>query len=176
MAELVGVDHRVDRLDHAFGHVEPEHADHPAVCVVDHGPRLAVDPGQPEGGVEHPAAAEQAEQEPQDPVPPGQRAPNRLRLAAAIPVEDDVGRDHAKQRAHVAARGRLEEPARELLPGGPSGRGRRDIARLPSGGDALARPREDLPAVRLGLAGDRGDLRVAVPERLTQHEHRPLGR
>src|SRR6202020_2692347 len=53
MAKLVRVDHRVDRLDHAFGHVEPEHADHPSVGVVDHRPRLAVDPGQPERGVEH---------------------------------------------------------------------------------------------------------------------------
>ena len=54
MAELVGIDHGVHRLDHAASDVELEHADHAAAGVVQHGTRLAVDPGQPEGGAEDP--------------------------------------------------------------------------------------------------------------------------
>ena len=60
MTKLVGIDHRADRLDHAVGDVELDHADHAPFGVVHHGARLAVDPGQPEGGAEDPAPAEQA--------------------------------------------------------------------------------------------------------------------
>src|SRR5215469_11964235 len=44
------------------------------------------------------------------------------------------------------------------------------------GGGALPGPGEDLTAVHLGLAGDPRHIRVAVPEHLAQHEHRPLHR
>src|SRR4029453_6312654 len=88
------------------------------------------------------------------------RLPDRLRLAAAAPVEHHVGREHAEQRVHVAARGGLEEPAGQFLAFRPPRRRRRTVARLPSGGDALPGPGEDLPAVHLGLAGDPRPLRA----------------
>jgi hypothetical protein len=89
-------------------------------------------------------------------------------------MEYHVGREHAEQRVHVAARGGLEEPAGELLAFGPPRRGRCAVARRPAGGDAPPGAGEDLPAVHLGLAGGPGHLWVAVPEHLAQQEHRPL--
>jgi len=115
MAELVGIHHRADRLDHACGDVQHEHVDHALFGVVHHSAWLAVDPGQPKGGAEDLAPAEEAEEQPHDAFPPGQRSPERLRLATAVPVEHDVGCEHAEQRVHVAARGGLEEPAGELF-------------------------------------------------------------
>ena len=63
MAELVRVDDGVDRLDDAASGVELDHAEHEPVGVVQHRPRMAVDPGQPKGDTERPAAAEQARQQ-----------------------------------------------------------------------------------------------------------------
>jgi hypothetical protein len=176
VTELVGIDHDADRLDHSVGQLESEHGKHPPFCVVPDRARLAVDPGQPERSAQEPAAAEQAGQKPGDRLPAVQRRADRLRLAAAVPVEHHVRGQHAEQRVHVAAVGGLEEPAGEFLAFGPSRRGRGAAARLPSGGDTLPGAGEDLPAVHLRLAGDRRHIRVAVPERLAQHEHRPLRR
>jgi hypothetical protein len=176
MTELVGIDHAVDLLDHAVGDVELQHADHAPFGVVHDRSRLAVDPGQPQGRAGDTAPAEQGDEHPHDRLPPGQRLPDRLRLAAPVPVGHHVGREHAEQRVHVAARGGLEEPAGEFLALRPPGRGRRGGARLPPRGDALAGAGEDLPAVHLGLADDPRHVRVAVPEHLAQHEHRPLHR
>ena len=50
MAKLVGVDHGADRLDNALGGAQLDHTDHARFGVVELGARLAVDPGQPEGG------------------------------------------------------------------------------------------------------------------------------
>ena len=58
---------------------------------------------------------EQADEHPRDVLPPGQRLPDRLRLAAAVRVQRHVGREHAEQRVHVTARGGLEEPAGEFF-------------------------------------------------------------
>jgi hypothetical protein len=123
MTKLVGIDHGPDRLDHAVGDVELDHADHAPLGVVQHGARLAVDPGQPEGDAEDPGPAEQADEQPHDALPPAQRLPDRPRLAATVPVEHHVGREHAEQRVHVAARGGLEEPAGEFLAFRPARRG-----------------------------------------------------
>jgi hypothetical protein len=43
--ELIGVDHRPDRLNYAVGDVEGQDVDHEAFGVVGHHARLAVDPG-----------------------------------------------------------------------------------------------------------------------------------
>ena len=51
VGKLVGIDHGVDRLDHAVGDVEREHADHAPFGVIGHRAGLAIDPGQPEGCV-----------------------------------------------------------------------------------------------------------------------------
>jgi hypothetical protein len=176
MSKLVGVDHGADRLDHAVGHLKPEHGEHPPRGVVPDRARLAVDPGQPERSAQGPAPAEETGQQPGDPFPPVQRRADRLRLAAAVGVEHHVGREHAEQRVHVAARRGLEEPAGQLLAFRPPPRGQCAVTCLPSGGDVLPGAGEDLPAVHLGLAGDPRHIRVAVPEHLAQHEHRPLHR
>src|SRR6266545_8402595 len=47
VTKLVRVGHSADSLDHAVGDVELDHADHAPCGVVQHGARLAVDPGQP---------------------------------------------------------------------------------------------------------------------------------
>jgi hypothetical protein len=83
-----------------------------------------------------------------------QRRADRLGLAAAVPVDHHVGREHAKQRVHVAAGGGLEEPAGQFLAFRPPHHGRGAVERLPSGDDALPGAGEDLPAVHLGLADD----------------------
>ena len=99
MTKLVGIDHSADRLDHAVGDVEFHDGDHAPFGVVYHGARLAVDPGQPEGAAKHTAAAEDAGDRPHDGLPPGQRLPDRLRPAAAVPVEHHVGRVHVPARS-----------------------------------------------------------------------------
>jgi hypothetical protein len=40
MTELVGVEDRVDRLDHAVGDIELDHADYEPFGVVHHGARV----------------------------------------------------------------------------------------------------------------------------------------
>jgi len=176
MTELVRIDHTKDRLDHAVGHLKLEHGEHPPRRVVPDRARLAVDPGQPDGDAEDAAPAEEPDQQPGGWLPSVQRRGDRLRLAATVPVNHHIRRQHAEKRVHVAARGGLEEPAGEFLAFGPPRRGRRAVAHRPFGGDALPGAGEDLPAVHLGLAGDPGHVRVAVAEHLAQHEHRPLHR
>jgi hypothetical protein len=82
-------------------------------------------------------------------------------------VEHHVGREHAEQRVHLAARGGLEESAGEFLAFRPPRRWQCALAGLPSGGDALPGAGEDLPAVHLGLADDPRYIRVKVAQILT---------
>ena len=176
MPELVRVDDGPDHLDQAVGDVQYEHADHAALRVVDDRARLAVDPGQLAACAQLLTAAVQPEQESGDPVRSGQRGEQRLPLAAAVADHDDVGREQIEQAGQVAAARGGEEPAGHLV----ALRGRCLEAWLAGAGPALVDvapgPDEDLAAVRLGLAGDLGDLLVVVAEHLVQQEHRALGR
>ena len=113
-AELVGINDGADRLDEAVGDVEFDHADYAPLGIVDNRAGLAVDPGRPNGGLAESRPAEQAGDQRNDALPPDHRFPDRLRLAAAVPVDDHVRRQHAEQRIHVAARRRLEESAGEF--------------------------------------------------------------
>jgi hypothetical protein len=115
MLELVGVDHGADRLDQAVGDVEGEHADHPAVGVVDHRAGLAVDHGRLAVGALLAAPAEQPEQEPGDAVRPVRRIAQRPPLASAVADHDHVGGEKLQQALEVASPGRVEEAAGHLV-------------------------------------------------------------
>src|SRR5262249_3080017 len=149
MAELIRIDHGVYRLDKAIGDLKLDDADNTSFGVVEHGARLAVDPGKPGGDAEDRDSAEQAEDHPRDALASGDRLPECLRLASAIPVQHDVRREHPEKRLHVASCGGIEEPAGQVLTLGSPCLGRHDIRRLPRGGDAPLGTREDLPAVHL---------------------------
>src|SRR5208282_4144684 len=69
VAKLVGVDDGPKRLHHAAGDLELDHGDHAPLGVVQHGAGLAVDPGQPQRGVQEPATAENAGDQPHDALP-----------------------------------------------------------------------------------------------------------
>ena len=113
----------------------------------------------------------QGEQVAQDLLPADQRTPQRRCLAATVGPGDHVLGQHPLQRRHVAGQGGLQEPLHELA--ALLGRGGEPRAR---GGDMLLRPAVQLPDVRLVHLEDLRDLAVAVTERLSQHEHRPLRR
>jgi hypothetical protein len=171
MLELVGVDHGAHRLHQAVGDVEGEHADHPALGVVDHRTRLAVDHGRHGVGALFLRPAEQPEQEPGDPVRAVRGLAPGQALAAAVADHDHVGRQEFEQPVDVTAAHDVEEPAGHLialLTGGLVPR----LALV----DVVPGAGEDLTAVRLGLAGDLGDLRVSVTEHLVQQEHGTFGR
>ena len=92
-------------------------------------------------------------------------------LPPPSPTMTTSGATISSRAAHVAALGGGEEPAGHflaLLAGSVEAR----LAVV----DVMAGPGQDLAAVRLGLAGDAGDLLVVVPEHLVQQEHRPFGR
>jgi hypothetical protein len=171
MLELVGVDHGTDHLHSAVGDVEREDAAHPAVGVVGHCPRLAVDQSRLGVGVVLLRPAEQPEQEPGDPVRPVQRLAPGGALAAAVTDHDHVRGEEFEQAVEVTAAGGVEEPAGHLVA-------------LLAGGlepwlalvDVVPGAGEDLTAVRLGLAGDLGDLGVVVAEDLVEQEHGTFGR
>ena len=171
MAELVGVDHGADGLHHPVGDVDGQDGDHPAFAVIGHRAWLAVDPGQLDADAERDEPADQPEDEPGHPVAAEQRRAHGLGLAAAVAHHDHIGRQRFEQPGQVAARGGGEEAAGHLLallPGGLEAR-LALVHVVPGAG-------EDLPTVRLGLAGDPGDLAVVVAEHLVQQEHGPLGR
>ena len=92
-------------------------------------------------------------------------------FAAAVADHDDVGRQEVQQATQVAALDRVEEPAGHLVAllarGLEPGLALVDV--VPGAG-------EDLPAVRLGLPGDLGDLGVVVAEDLVEQEHGSFGR
>ncbi len=176
VAELVRVDHGADRLDLPVGDVEGEHVDHPSLGVVGDRAGLAVDPGRPLRRTEQAAPAEQAAEQPQHRLPPDEWLTERLRLAAAVAVEDHVRGEQAEQRVQVAAFSGGEEPAGEFLAFRAAGRLGRTVGPRVGGGDVLAGPGEDLPAVHLALARGPGDGRVVVSEHLAEHEHRPFHR
>jgi len=96
MLELVGIDHGADRLHQAVGDVERYHAGHPALDVVDHRARLAVDQGWLPVRAVLLAAAEQPEDKPGDPVRPVQCLTPGLALAAAVAHHHHVGREQAQ--------------------------------------------------------------------------------
>jgi hypothetical protein len=171
MVELVGVDHRSDRLHHAVGDVEGEDVDDAVFGVVGDRSRLVVDPGQLDVGTHLRPPACQPEHEPRDLFRPMDRFGRRPGLAAAVADHDHVGGEQFEQAGQVAAVGCGEEPAGHL-------------ATLLAGGlktglalvDVAPGAEEDLPAVGLGLAGDVRDLLIVVAEHLVQQEHRAFGR
>ena len=168
MTKLVGIDHRAARLDHASAtSSSTTPTTRPSVSYI-------TAPGWP---LTQASRWEAPRVRPRRSRPTSSRM-TRCRPASGFPITcalppppvgHHVGREHAEQRVHVAARGGLEEPAGEFLAFLPPGRGWRAVARLPSGGDALPGAGEDVPAVHLGLAGDPRHIRVAVPEHLAQH-------
>jgi hypothetical protein len=168
--ELVGVDHGADRLHHAVGDVECEDTGHPAFGVVGHRARLAVDQGRHNVTAVVLRPAEQPQQEPGDPFRSVQRLAQRLALAAAVSDRDHVGGEEFEERVEVAATHGVEEAAGHLVA---------LLARGVEPGlafvDVVAGAGEDLAAVRLGLAGDLGDLAVVVAEDLVQQEHGAFG-
>lgn len=171
MVQLVGVDDGPDRLHQAVGDVQDEHVDHAALAIVGDRTRLAVDPGWLDADAHLRGPSMQAKQELGHPFGSRQRLGQRPGLAATVADHDHVRREQFEQGGHVAALGGGEEPAGHLLAllaGGVEAR----LAVI----DVMAGPDQDLAAVRLGLAGDAGDLLVVVPEHLVQQEHRPFGR
>jgi len=97
MTELVGIDHSADHLDHAVGHLKLEHGKHPPAASYPTAPGWPLTQAAA-GTCPRPAPAEQAGQQPGDPLPPVQRHADRLRLTAAVRVEHHVGGEHAEQR------------------------------------------------------------------------------
>ena len=92
-------------------------------------------------------------------------------LAAAVADHGHVGSQEVQQAAEITAADRIEEAAGHLvtlLAGGLEPR----LALV----DVMPGAGEDLPAVRLGLAGDLGDLGVVVAEDLVEQEHGAFGR
>jgi len=171
MPELVGVDYGPDRLHQAVGDVEGPDSGHPAFAVVGHRTGLAIDQGRHGVGAVLLRAAEQPEHEPGDPDRPVQRLAPGAALAAAVADRDHVGGEELQQAVQVTAADRLEEPAGYLVTLLARGLEARlaVVHVLPGAG-------EDLPAVRLGFAGDLGDLLVVVAEHLVQQEDGTFGR
>jgi hypothetical protein len=168
--KLVGVDHRTDRLHQAVGDVEGEDACHPAFGVVDHGARLPVHQGRHAVDALLLRAAEQPDHEPGDPLRPVHRLAQSPALASAVADRHHVGGEKFEQRAQVAAARSVEEAAGHLvalLAGGVEPR----FALI----DMVPGTDEDLTAVRLGLAGDLGDLGVVIAEDLAEQEYRAFG-
>src|SRR6266699_5629395 len=163
MVQLVGVDDGPDRLHQAVGDVQYEYVDHAALAIVGDPARLAVDPGWLDVDAHLRGPAVQPEHEPDHLFGPDQRLGDRPGLAAAVADHDHVRREQFEQAGHVAAFGGGEKPAGHLLAllaGGVEAR----LAVV----DVVTGPGQDLAAVRLGLAGDAGDLLVVVTEHLVQ--------
>jgi hypothetical protein len=171
VVQLVGVEDGPDRLHPAVGDVEGEHVDDPVLRVVSNGPGLAVDVGWLDADAHLRRPAVQPEQQPGHSFGSGDRLGRCPGLAAAVAHHNHVGREQFQQAAEVAAGRRLEKPVGDLvalLAGGVEAR----LAVV----DVVPGPGQDLAAVRLGLAGDAGDLLVVVAEHLVQQEHRSFGR
>jgi hypothetical protein len=169
--ELVRVEDGLDRLDQAVGDIEGEDVDDPVLSVVGDRAGLAVDPARLDPGAHLRTAAGQPEHEPGYLLPPVERPGRGPRLAAAIAHHGHVRCEHLEQGVHVTALGGSEESPGHLFALGPGGiEARLALVHVAPGA------REDLPAVRLGLAGDPGDLPVVVAEHLMQQEHGTLGR
>ena len=93
------------------------------------------------------------------------------RLAAAVAVDDDVGRQHLLERSEVSTFGRGEEALDELVTLLPRG-----FEPRPALVDVPPRTDVELPAVVLGSVDDPGDLVVAVVEDLAEEEDGALDR
>jgi hypothetical protein len=121
------------------------------------GPGLPVDRRRSQG--RHPQllrSTSKAAEQPDDPRSAEDGPRERGRLAAAVAVRDDVGREQAEQYFAVALRGRGEEPPGELLL--PLARGIEPrLLRI----DLRSGAHSDLAAVVLGLADDTRDLVVS---------------
>jgi hypothetical protein len=167
--KLVGVEDGPDRLDQAVGDIEGKDVDDPVLSVIGDRAGLAVDPARLDPGTHLRTAAGQPEHEPGHLLPPVKWPGRGPRLAAAIADHGHVGREHLEQGVHVTALGGGEESPGHLLALRPGGiEARLAVVHVAPGAC------EDLPAVRLGLAGDLGDLPVVVAEHLMQQEHGAL--
>ena len=172
VTQLVGVGDHPDGLDLAVEHVERDDHDQAAVGVPGQHARLPVHPGRRQHGAQLQGPLDLDADQLGHLLAPVQRSDERdLALAAAVPVEQHVRGQPLEQAAHVAAARHGQEQGGELLALGP---GR--LEPRPSLVDAAAGPGEHLPAGGLGLAGDAGDLAVAVAEYLAEQEHGALGR
>src|SRR5262245_30408290 len=116
VGELVGVRDDAHGLDLAVGDIERDDGRRPAVGVARQAPRAAVDihglqrdPGGAALGPRDP------DHETRDVVAAVERAARRLRLAAAVGVDHDVGREQLDQAVGVAALGGLDESLGQLL-------------------------------------------------------------
>jgi hypothetical protein len=170
MLELVRIEDGPDCLDHTVGDVEGEDVDDPLIGVIGDRAGLAVDPGQIDPGSHLRTTAGQPEHEPGHLLPPMDRAGRGPGLAAAIAHHDHVWRQHLEQGVHVAAGSGGKETTGHLLALGAGG-----VETWLALVDMVPGPGQDLAAVRLGLAGDLGDLPVVVAEHLMQQEHGALG-
>jgi len=171
MLELVGVDDGADHLDQAVGDVQGEDGDHAAFAVVGDSARLTVDHGRHAVAALLLRPAEQPEEEPGDPFRPIQRLAQGLALVAAVADRDHVRREQLQQCVKVTAADGFEEAAGHLvalLAGGVEP----GLAHV----NVVPGPGGDLPAVRLGLAGDLGDLPEVVGEDLVEQENGAFGR
>src|SRR5215510_5885595 len=118
VAELVRVGDGPDRDDLATGDVERDDEHRPRRAIEEHSTRLTVDLSHPPlDRAERfgPIVAE----EPDDPFPPVHRARESRAFAAAVGVEDDVGREQIHKPAHRAGAGRFEETPRQFVASGP---------------------------------------------------------
>jgi hypothetical protein len=75
--QLIGIHNGTDGLHRAVGDVYGEYADHPVVSVVCHRSRVAVDPGELDHRASGAKTADQAKQEPGDPLGAVQGAAER---------------------------------------------------------------------------------------------------
>ena len=91
------------------------------------------------------------------------------RLAAVVGVEDRVLGEQLLEGLQVALLGGREEPLQQGVARGFVG-----VEPRPARLEVLARPRHELPRVRLGPLDDRGDVRVLVPEGVAQQVGRSL--
>jgi hypothetical protein len=172
VTELLGIGDCANRLHQPVGDVERDGQDDPSVIVEEQGSGLSVKfhEAKLRGTQLFPPATKAAHQ-PAHTFTPMHRVQERGGLPSAVAVRDDVSREQLNESLGVSISDRLEEPLGEL--GATSPRGLE--AGLPRV-DLTAGSNGDLPAVRLALADDPGDLTVAVLEHLPKDEDRPLDR
>src|SRR3954469_11123700 len=165
VAELLRIHDRPDRLDPAVGDLQRGHAPEAPLGIPVGGARLAVHLEALEPQVERPELLHEAGEHLAHPVAPVDRPRRGRRLAAPLPVEDHLRREHLHQTFRVAVLRRLEEALSQLL--APLARGleaRLAVLQPAPGADG------QLARVVLAPADHLGDLAVAVAEHLAQQE------